>query len=127
MNKKRTALFGGSFDPIHNGHTSLAAQVLDNGLANEVWFMVSPMNPHKQGSRLTDEKQRLYMVRVATQNEPRFVACDFEFHLPRPSYTINTLNALVKKYPDREFVLLIGADNWEKIDKWYSYEEILSR
>ncbi len=127
MNKKRTALFGGSFDPIHNGHTSLAAQVLDNGLANEVWFMVSPMNPHKQRARLTNEEQRLDMVRLATQNEPRFVACDFEFHLPRPSYTINTLNALEKKYPDREFLLLIGADNWEKIDKWYSYEAILSR
>lgn len=124
---KRTALFGGSFDPIHKGHTSLAAEVLKNGLADEVWFLVSPMNPHKQGTTLTNEEQRLEMVRLAIKDEPRFVACDFEFTLPRPSYTITTLDALAAKYPDREFILLIGADNWEKIDKWYKHEEILAR
>ena len=92
--KIRTALFGGSFDPIHIGHTSLATEVLRQNLADEVWFMVSPRNPLKKDSNLTDENQRLEMVRLAVVGEPRFVACDFEFNLPRPSYTFHTLQAL---------------------------------
>jgi nicotinate-nucleotide adenylyltransferase len=67
------------------------------------------------------------MVRLATEGNPAFKASDFEFSLPRPSYTINTLNALEQAYPDREFVLLIGADNWEKFDRWYKGDEIVSR
>ena len=127
MNKSRVAIFGGSFDPIHNGHLALAGEVLVHGLASEVWFMVTPQNPHKQGSLLSDEQERLRMVQLAIEGIPGFKASDFEFHLPRPSYTLNTLTALDKAFPDREFCLLIGADNWEKFDKWYRGDEILSR
>lgn len=127
MPKLRTLIFGGSFDPIHIGHTSLAAEALRRNLADEVWFMVSPQNPLKQDRHLTDENHRLAMARLAVAEEPRFVACDFEFHLPRPSYTLHTLQALEKAYPDRQFILLIGADNWACIDKWYSPQEIISR
>ena len=124
---KRTVIFGGSFDPIHVGHMALAREVCLRGLADEVWFMVSPQNPHKQGSRLSDEQQRLQMVQMAIEGMPGIKACDFEFSLPRPSYTLNTLTALDEAYPDQEFSLLIGADNWEKFDKWYKGDEILSR
>lgn len=127
MNKSKVAIFGGSFDPIHNGHLALAAEVLGRGLASEVWFMVTPQNPHKQGSRLSDEQQRLQMVQIAIEGMPGIKASDFEFSLPRPSYTLNTLTALDEVYPDKEFSLLIGADNWEKFDKWYKGDEILSR
>lgn len=127
MSKTKIVVFGGSFDPIHVGHLSLASAVCESGLASEVWFMVSPQNPHKQGCSMTDENVRLNMVRLATEGNPAFKASDFEFSLPRPSYTINTLNALELAYPDREFVLLIGADNWEKFDHWYKGDEILSR
>ena len=127
MNKIRTAIFGGSFDPVHSGHVALARAVRDNDLADEVWFLVTPLNPHKQGNNLTDEGKRLAMVRLAIADEPGIVASDFEFHLPRPSYTINTLDALQKAFPDREFLLLMGADNWQKIDRWYKGDEIVSR
>lgn len=127
MNKVRTVIFGGSFDPIHIGHLSLAAEVCRNGLADEVWFLVSPQNPHKQQCHLSDENMRLQMVRYAISGCEHFYASDFEFNLPRPSYTINTLSALESAFPDREFILLVGADNWEKFDKWYKHEEILSR
>ena len=127
MTKRRTVIFGGSFDPIHLGHLALAGEVCARGLADEVWFMVSPQNPHKQGCALTDEYVRLSMVQLAVEGNPFFKACDFEFGLPRPSYTINTLEALEKHFPDREFVLLIGADNWEKFDRWYKGDEILER
>ncbi|MBO5787908.1 MAG: nicotinate-nucleotide adenylyltransferase [Bacteroidaceae bacterium] len=120
-------IFGGSFDPIHVGHIALAREVCARGLASEVWFMVSPQNPHKQGRVMTDENMRLQMVRLAIGENPQFKACDFEFALPRPSYTLNTLEALEKEFPDKEFRLLIGADNWEKFDSWYKGDEILSR
>ena len=127
MSKIRTVIFGGSFDPIHVGHLSLASEVCSSGLADEVWFLVSPQNPHKQQSSLSDENVRLQMVCLAIEGNGKFRASDFEFTLPRPSYTINTLKALEENYPDREFILLIGADNWEKFDKWYKHEEILER
>lgn len=127
MNKKRTALFGGSFDPIHLGHVSLGRAVLENGLADEVWFLVTPQNPHKQAMSLTDESERLRMAELALAGEAGLSASDFEFTLPRPSYTINTLDALEKAFPDRNFMLLMGADNWRKIDKWYKSDEILAR
>ena len=127
MNKIHTAIFGGSFDPVHCGHVALARAVRDSGLADEVWFLVTPLNPHKQGNNLTDEVQRLAMVRLAIADDACIEASDFEFHLPRPSYTINTLDALEKAFPGREFLLLMGADNWQKIDRWYKGDEIVSR
>ena len=127
MAKTRVAVFGGSFDPIHNGHLALAAEVLSRGLAAEVWFMVTPQNPHKQGCTLSDEQLRLRMVQLAIEGKEGVVACDFEVGLSRPSYTLNTLNALDAAFPEKEFSLLIGADNWEKFDRWYKGDEILSR
>ena len=127
MEKIKTVIFGGSFDPIHVGHISLAEKVLESGLASEVWFMVSPHNPHKEQCNLSDENVRLKMVELAIAGNGCFKACDFEFGLPRPSYTINTLSALEESFPDREFILLVGADNWEKFDRWYRHDEILAR
>lgn len=124
---KRTVIFGGSFDPIHVGHLALAREACAHGLADEVWFMVSPQNPHKQDRMLTDENLRLRMVQLAVKENPVFKACDFEFALPRPSYTLNTLAALEQQYPERSFRLLIGADNWEKFGRWYKGDEILER
>jgi nicotinate-nucleotide adenylyltransferase len=127
MIKKNTVIFGGSFDPIHIGHTSLAAEVLGHGIAEEVWFMVSPQNPHKSSGSLSSEEHRLNMARLAIEGHDGFIACDFEFSLPRPSYTINTLDALSECYPDRNFILLIGADNWNCFGRWHRSGEILGR
>ena len=88
--------------------------------------MVTPQNPHKQDSGLSDERDRLAMVQLAIEGIEGMKASDFEFQLPRPSYTLNTLRALEEAYPDREFSLLIGADNWEKFDRWYKGDEILA-
>ena len=127
MNKQRVAIFGGSFDPIHNGHLSLAGEVISRGLADEVWLMVTPQNPHKQDKILSDERLRFQMAQLAVEGMDGVKACDFEFSLPRPSYTLTTLTALDEAFPDKEFCLLIGADNWEKFDRWYKGDEILSR
>ena len=120
----KVGIFGGSFNPIHLGHTALAAYICEQGLVDEVWLMVSPQNPLKQNRELLDEKERLHMARLAVAPYPMLKACDFEFTLPRPSYTYHTLQALRKAYPDHEFSLIIGEDNWQCFGRWYRGEDI---
>ena len=121
---KRIGIFGGSFNPIHLGHTALAAYICEQGLVDEVWLMVSPQNPLKQDLTLLDENERMTMARLATASYPTLKACGFEFTLPRPSYTYHTLKALREAYPDHEFSLIIGEDNWQCFDRWYRGEDI---
>lgn len=120
----RTGIFGGSFNPIHNGHIILARQLKERAGLDEVWLMVSPQNPLKQHAGLLADEARMAMARKAVEGEAGIVASDYEMQLPRPSYTWNTLQALSRDYPDREFVLMIGGDNWELFDKWYRAEDI---
>lgn len=125
MNKIRTGLYGGSFNPIHNGHIAIARQMTEKAGLDEVWFMVSPQNPLKERDTLLDDARRLEMARTALEGEARLKACDYEFLLPRPSYTWHTLQALWRDYPEREFVLMIGADNWAHFGRWYHAEDIM--
>lgn len=125
--KIKTGVFGGSFNPIHIGHLALANYLCENGYIDELWFLVSPQNPFKQNQSLLADCMRLRLVQEAIKGYPHFHASDFEFNLPKPSYTVTTLNKLSETYPDREFYLIIGADNWAAFDRWKSPEEILSR
>ena len=123
----KTGIFGGSFNPIHKGHTALAQQIIAQNLVDELWFIVSPQNPLKTDSSLMDDDLRLEMVKTATEGMNQVSASDFEFHLPRPSFMYQTLCELEKSYPDRSFVLIIGADNWALFDKWFRYKDILAQ
>ena len=125
--KIKTGIFSGSFNPIHIGHLALANYLCEYSNLDEIWFLVSPHNPLKKQTDLWDDHLRLELVRLAIADYPKFRASDFEFHLPRPSYTIHTLNALQKAYPDREFILIIGADNWHLFPRWYKAEDILRK
>lgn len=125
--KIKTGIFGGSFNPIHIGHLALANYLCEYSGLDELWFLVSPHNPLKEQADLWDDNLRLELVRLATAGYPKFRASDFEFHLPRPSYSIHTLDALQQAYPDREFILIIGADNWDLFPRWYRAEEIIKR
>lgn len=120
-----TALFFGSFNPIHNGHVGIARYLLDNKLCDEVWFVVSPCNPFKVDRFLLPEAARLRIVREAIADDSRMQACDIEFTMPKPSYTVDTLRLLFQTYPDRKFVLVIGGDNVERFSKWKDYRWIM--
>ena len=118
-------LFGGSFNPIHIGHISLAKQLKQLAELDEIWFMVSPQNPLKESSDLLDEKLRFEMTEAALLGEEGLKACDYEFHMPRPSYTWNTLQRLREDFPNDTFILLIGGDNWQNFSRWYHADDIL--
>lgn len=123
----RIGIYGGSFNPIHKGHTELAASIVQQGLVDELWLLVSPLNPLKQGetSGIAEYEHRLSMARLATEDIEGVKVSDFEKNLPLPSYTITTLGELHKAYPEHEFVLVIGADNWERFPRWYHAQEII--
>ncbi len=123
----KTGLFFGSFNPVHIGHTAIANYFVEYAGLQEVWFVVSPHNPLKERASLLPEYHRLELVRLALEDDPRFRASDIEFRLPKPSYTINTLAYLTEKYPKREFVLIMGADNLVTLHKWKNFEELIRR
>ena len=122
----RIGIYGGSFNPIHRGHVSLARDICQAGLVDQIWLMVSPLNPLKQDqqSDLLHHSLRFQMAELALAEEPQLFASDFEMQLPLPSYTINTLHSLREAYPQHEFVLIVGEDNWERFHQWYRADEI---
>ncbi len=122
--KKKIGLYFGSFNPIHSGHLIIASYLSEYSDLKEIWFVVSPQNPLKEKTSLLADYHRLALLNVAIENDPRFKPCDIEFKLPQPSYTINTLTYLQEKYPQKEFSLIMGADNLESISKWKNHEQI---
>lgn len=121
----RIAVYSGSFNPVHNGHLAIAQKVIDQSGVDELWFLISPQNPLKKNSDLWPENDRLSMVKLAIEDKPRMKASDYEFHLPRPTFTINTLDSLKSDYPQHDFVLLVGGDNLSSIRRWYKYQRII--
>ena len=121
----KVGIYGGSFNPVHFGHIGLAKWVIENTDLDELWLLVSPNNPLKPAGLLAPEQERLAAVREAVKDIPHVKASDFEFSLPRPSYTANTFRALQQTYPEHEFTLVFGEDNIAIFNQWREYEYIL--
>ena len=124
----KIGIFGGSFNPIHSGHAIIAHHIISSGAVDRLWLMVSPVNPLKVGlEQQVADTDRLRMVEMVTRPLENIETSAFEFTMPKPSYTIDTLNALQSKFPDDEFYLVTGADNWVIFDRWRNSKEILAK
>lgn len=123
----RIGIFGGSFNPIHKGHIELGRALCRENRVDQLWYVVSPLNPLKVGSDdLVSAEDRLVMARAATAPFPELKVSDIEFSLPSPSYMVHTLSSLQAMYPQDEFILVIGADNWLSFPRWYHSEKIVA-
>ncbi len=120
-------LYFGSFNPVHIGHLIVANHIVENTEVDKVWFIVSPHNPLKDESSLLNEYDRLHLVELAIQDNLKFRASNVEFHLPKPSYTIDTLTHLVEKFPLEKFSVIIGSDSFQNIHRWKNYEQLIAR
>jgi len=121
----KIGLFFGSFNPIHTGHLIIANYMAFHTDLEQVWLVVSPHNPLKNKASLAKDYDRLHLVQLAIENNPRLRASNIEFSLPKPSYTIDTLTYLKEKHPEHQFVLIMGGDNLVGLEKWKNYELIL--
>lgn len=120
-------LLFGSFNPIHIGHLIIANTLAENTDLKKVWFVVSPQNPFKPSKGLLHEFDRYDMVKAAIADNYKLEVTDIEFHLPRPSYTIDTLTHLTERNPGKTFRVIIGEDNLVNFGKWKNYTEILDQ
>ena len=119
-------LFFGSFDPIHIGHLAIANYMLTFTDMKELWFVVSPHNPFKDRQNMLSETDRLHLVNLAIENHHPYRSCDIEFHMPKPSFTADTLARLSEQYPQHKFALIMGSDNMEQFHKWKNSEDIIA-
>lgn len=123
---KKIGLYFGTFNPIHVGHLIIANYMADYTELDEVWLVVSPQNPLKKRETLLKDHHRLTLVRIAVEDNAKLLACNEEFNLPIPSYTINTLAHLKEKFNKHKFHLIMGEDNLRSFHKWKNQDEILN-
>ena len=122
---KKIGLYFGSFNPIHNGHLGIADYFAKSGELNEVWLVVSPHNPLKENNTLAADHHRLEMARLAVEGYRNIQICDIEFDLPRPSYTIDTMQALKSFWPEYQFTIIMGEDSLQSLHLWKNYRELI--
>lgn len=121
----KIGLYFGSFNPIHNGHCIIASHIVQHTSLEKVWFVVSPQNPFKAASSLLNEYHRLHLVQLAIEGDANLKASDIEFHLPKPSYTIDTMTYLREKYPQHVFSIILGSDGQQNLHKWKNAPTLL--
>ncbi|MBI5853992.1 MAG: nicotinate (nicotinamide) nucleotide adenylyltransferase [Nitrospirae bacterium] len=122
----KIGLFGGTFNPIHRCHLTIARQVRDRLALDSILFIPTGTPPHKQLKSLAPAHHRLAMVREAIAEEPTFSATDLEVHRASPSYSIDTVRALQQKYGQGvELFFLIGLDAFLDIPTWKQAPDLL--
>lgn len=133
---RQIGVFGGSFNPIHFGHIGLAHWIIRETDLDELWLMVTPNNPLKDKHLLAPEQQRLQeaieAVSASITENPlpamkQIRVSDYEFYLPRPSYTAQTLQSLQHAFPNDRFTLIIGEDNWQVFTQWRDWQAIIQQ
>ena len=122
---KKIGLYPGTFNPIHNGHVTLANYFINNTELDEVWVVLTPQNPFKKNNHLIEDNYRLEMANKIFNHLKNIKVSDIEFQLEKPNYTIDTINRLLGDYPKNQFTLLIGEDNLANFHQWKDYSKIL--
>lgn len=120
-------LYFGSFNPIHTGHLIIANHVIEHSDVDKIWFVVSPHNPLKEAHSLLNEYDRLHLVELAIKDDKRFRASNVEFHLPKPSFTIDTLTYLKERFPLESFTVILGSDSFQNIHRWKNFEQLVAQ
>lgn len=126
MSARRIGVFGGTFDPVHNGHLQLAEHAIKEVHLSQLLFVPAATPPHKHGE-ITPLSHRLAMLNLVCKESPNFLYSSIEAELPRPSYTVDTLEELLKRYPaNTELYFIIGGDAFLDLMTWKSYAAILT-
>jgi len=125
--RKRIALYGGTFDPIHLGHLEVARKVLRLFEIDRLWFVPARLAPHKQTREVTPALHRYAMLALATQGEPRFLISTFELDAPGRCYTVDTLEHFKSQWGDStDIFFIMGADSWSEITSWRDCNRLLA-
>lgn len=119
-------LYFGSFNPIHTGHLIVANHIVEHTDVDKIWFVISPHNPLKEAHTLLNEYDRMHLVELAIEDNSKFRASNVEFHLPKPSYTIDTLTYLKERFPLESFSVIVGSDSFQNIHRWKNFERLIA-
>ncbi len=122
----RIGIFGGSFNPVHNGHIHLARAAAEEFGLERIYLVPSRISPHRSSDEYVSGEDRLAMLRMAAENDPLFEVSDYELNSDRVSYSIYTIEHFRGKHPQDELYLLVGSDMLLSFDKWYRFGDILS-
>ena len=121
----RIGIYGGSFNPIHNGHIHLAESAAAELSLDKVYLVPSRISPHRSSDEYASAEDRLAMLELACRGHERLVPCDFELKNDRKSYTIYTVEEFRRHYPDDELFLLVGSDMIMCFNEWKHFDDIL--
>ena len=122
---KKIGLYGGTFDPIHNGHLNLVLDIKEAQGLDEMWLIPTGVNPFKINQTVASAQQRLEMTQLAAQDYPELSVSDIEIERKGISYAIDTLNELIPQYPDVEFCVVIGDDAAAGFFKWKDIHQVI--
>lgn len=122
---KKIALFGGAFNPIHQGHINLALCFDARIKFDEILLIPTHISPHKDSSALIGGEDRLAMCQLVAERHERFSVSDMELRREGKSFTFDTVHALRQSYPNDKFYLIVGSDMFLSIDSWYHAQELM--
>lgn len=125
VSKQAVGLLGGSFDPVHNGHLSIARSFVESSYLSELWLLLTPESPQKEEQDFTDYGLRLKMLSLVFKDQENITVSDVEKQLPPPYYTVQTLRYLTRKHKDKKFYLCMGEDSLLNFQKWHRWKSIL--
>jgi nicotinate-nucleotide adenylyltransferase len=124
MALKRVAIYGGTFDPVHNGHVEVARAVLKLFELDELWFVPAWAPPHKRNANITSAFHRFGMLAVATEADQRLLISTVELDSPDRPYAVDTITRMLR--PDQRLFFLIGADSWNEITTWFEWQKLFT-